>query len=427
MQQHIVVFGPGPRFKGGIANFTASLCEALYKQGHKVTLVSWTNQYPSIIPRDFLDKTSSNHPLSNTDIAIHYVTNFNNPVTWSNTISIIKKIKPDKIIFQWAIAIQGLPIGYIAKRIKQELPALKILFDVHNVTQKETGYLDKFLTRYALEKADGYIMHGKLTEEEFKKIFPKLNLISIEEKNEQELNDQENKSILRLYHPVYSMFKTDESFDIEAEKRKLGLGKFVFLFFGFIRKYKGLHYAIEAFSRISKKYPEASLLIVGESFWNLEDKKSFAVKFKSWVFKILKSVLVKNKGDEKNYDPLSLIHRFKIEEKTIVINRFIPNEEVYKWFMISDAVVNFYEYATPSGIESLAYQFHKPVLATRVGHFAHSIQDGVNGYLAEEGDILSMTEAMEKIIKHPIAEDSVRDFAQKLSWENYAKAILSFK
>lgn len=68
----------------------------------------------------------------------------------------------------------------------------------------------------------------------------------------------------------------------------------------------------------------------------------------------------------------------------MVFNQFIPNEDVHKYFQVSDCVVLYYLTATPSGIESLSYNFDLPILATRVGHFPETIEEGVNGYLADE-------------------------------------------
>jgi hypothetical protein len=49
--KRIVTFGPGPRFKGGIANYNTSLARALDRRGDvEVHIVSWTQQYPAIIP-----------------------------------------------------------------------------------------------------------------------------------------------------------------------------------------------------------------------------------------------------------------------------------------------------------------------------------------------------------------------------------------
>ena len=48
----VVTFGPGPKFKGGIANYNTSLAKAFDRRGDvKVHIVSWTQQYPAIIPR----------------------------------------------------------------------------------------------------------------------------------------------------------------------------------------------------------------------------------------------------------------------------------------------------------------------------------------------------------------------------------------
>jgi glycosyltransferase involved in cell wall biosynthesis len=91
---------------------------------------------------------------------------------------------------------------------------------------------------------------------------------------------------------------------------------------------------------------------------------------------------------------------------------------------VSDAVVLFYRTATPSGIESLSYNFSLPLLATHVGHFPETIQDGFNGYLAMDDDIEDMARVMEKFIENPIPRDNVKLSTQNLSWERYADAIM---
>jgi glycosyltransferase involved in cell wall biosynthesis len=107
----------------------------------------------------------------------------------------------------------------------------------------------------------------------------------------------------------------------------------------------------------------------------------------------------------------------------MVVNEFVANEEVHKYFQVSDAVVLFYEYATPSGIESLSYNFKKPLLATKVGHFPETIEDGFNGYLAEAEDIDSMAAQMIRYLDHPLNPENVSKKTEQMSWANYAKAI----
>ncbi len=415
----MVVLGPGPQFKGGIANFTVSLSKAFDSLGADVHLISWKRQYPAIIPRDFIDRSSKADLLAGTSVKVKVIPDYNNPLSWFRTADAIAAIQPDLLVIQWAIAIQGLPLGVICRRLKRNKPQIKIIIDVHNVVQKETGKLDKFLTRYGLLGADEFIFHGKLTREEFSNFLPEIKLVSSGPKtgtNERRFYD--------LFHPMYDMFTSQDTFDIAAEKKALGLRKNVFLFFGFIRKYKGLHLAIEAFSRIAQKHPDASLLVVGESFWNKSKEKSLPVRMQSALFRFIKSILIRNASDESSYDPLALIERFKLEDRVVVVNRFIPNEEVHKWFLLSDAVVLFYEYATPSGVESLAYHYARPVLATAVGHFAYAIEEGKNGYLAEPDNIESMAAVMEKFLAAPISAASVRDYTASLTWDQYAAAIL---
>ena len=107
-KKRIVCFGPGPMFKGGIANYNTSLAKAFDKiENTEVHIVSWTQQYPAIIPRDFIDRKSKVDQLEGTNINVHYITNYNNPLSWKATVKLIKSLNPDKVIFQWAIAIQG--------------------------------------------------------------------------------------------------------------------------------------------------------------------------------------------------------------------------------------------------------------------------------------------------------------------------------
>ena len=130
------------------------------------------------------------------------------------------------------------------------------------------------------------------------------------------------------------------------------------------------------------------------------------------------------KSDEKEYRPLELIKKFGIEDRVVVKNEFIPNEDVHKYFQVSDAGVLFYEYATPSGVESLSYNFRLPILATKVGHFPETIKDGYNGYLAPAEDTEGMKEVMKRFLEEPIDRNNVEKATELMSWENYAEAII---
>ncbi|MEW6702074.1 MAG: glycosyltransferase [Bacteroidota bacterium] len=426
-RKRVVVFGPGPQFKGGIANYTASLAKALDKLGAEVHIVSWTQQYPSIMPRDFLDRSSKKNLLDGMNIKVRYITNYNNPFSWKQTANAIKKIDPDITIFQWAIAIQGLPMGYIANKLKQ-ICKCEIIFDLHVVAQKEGSAIDKILLRYALSKPHSFVVHSLKTFEELKKIFPdkKITLSNAERSLPAKAGMQNaEQNVIKLYHPVYDMFTPDPNFDKEKVKQELGLRKHVFLFFGFIRKYKGLHNVIRSFAKLAKERDDVSLLIVGESFWDTLDTAKLSTKIKKGIFRFIKKILIRKSDDENNYRPLELIKELDIENKVVVVNRYVGNEEVHKYFQVADCNVLFYLVATPSGVESIAYNFRLPSIATKAGHFPETIKHGYNGYLAEPENVDSMYEVMKEFLNNPIPRERVEEQAKNMSWKNYARAILN--
>jgi len=163
---------------------------------------------------------------------------------------------------------------------------------------------------------------------------------------------------------------------------------------------------------------------VGESFWNTLDKKKLSSRLKTAIFGTAKKILLRKSDDEQQYNPLVLIDELGLKDKTVLVNEFVPNEEVHRYFQVSDAILTYYLTATPSGVESLAYNFHMPVLATRVGHFPETVTHGYNGYLAEPEDIDSMAEQMVNFLEKPIDRTNVAKAAERMSWENYAQTIL---
>ena len=415
----IVCFGPGPKFKGGIANYNLSLARAFAAvPGTDVHLISWTQQYPAIVPREFVDK-SSKERLESDSISVEYITNYNNPASWAKTVDAIVELDPDIVVIQWYNAQQGLPLRYITKRVGKRCRA-EVIFDLHFVVPKEKSSIDRRFTRHGLRGATSFITHSGSTSAELAELFPKRFFKIYSDGNRQLASD----TVLQLFHPVYDLFKPSPAFSADQFKKENDLKENVFLFFGFIRKYKGLHDAIDAFRLLRNKRSDVSLLICGESFWNTLDSTKLSTRLKTSLFKVAKKLFLPKGDDEENYRPLAKVKELGLEDDVMLVNEFIPNEDVNKYFQVSDAILLFYERATPSGVESLSYNFSLPILATAVGHFPETVQDGYNGYLAQPADIESMAEAMEKAIVRPINREHVRESSARMSWANYAAAIL---
>lgn len=419
-KKKIICFGPGTKFKGGIANYNTSLAKSFDKREDIEThIVSWIQQYPAIVPREFIDKESRVNQLENTNIKEVYITDFNNPITWKKTADYIIELNADKLIIQWYNAMQGLPLSRMVKRIRRNSD-VEIIFDLHFVVPKENSNLDTYFTKMGLKTADSFIVHSLKTHEELIQLFPDENITL----SYDGYRAEKGKTSLKLYHPIYDMFKPDPNFDKEKFKQDNKLRKHVFLFFGFIRKYKGLHQAIESFAKLSEKRDDVSLMICGESFWNTLDSSKLSTKIKEATFGILKKLFLKKEDDEKNYRPLDLIKTLGIEDRVMLVNKFVANEDVPQYFQAADSVVLFYLTATPSGIESISYNFNMPIVATKVGHFPETIEDGFNGYLANDRDIEDMVRVLNLSIEQPIDRNNVRSKTVQMSWENYVDTIL---
>lgn len=416
----IVCFGAGPIFKGGMADYNTALAKALAARNLDVHLVSWSQQYPRLIPREFKDKISNLTFLENSTVRCKYITNYNNPFSWSKTARYIANLKPEKVIIQWSIAIQGLPISKIIKTLKK-LTTCEIIIDLHFVIQKEQSKIDTYLTKIGIENADTYIVHALKTYRELQALFP-TKPFKLTETGQRNLKS-EVTPVLKLFHPVYDLYDPNPSFDVQGFKNQLGLRKHIFLFFGFIRPYKGLHNAIKAFEIVAKNHDEVSFLICGELFWNTLKSDKLTTRFKQSAFAMAKKILNIKSADH-NYNPLKLIDTLNLSKTIKVVDNFIPNEAVHRYFQIADATILFYSHATPSGIESLSYNFNLPILATPVGHFPETIQSGQNGYISKTNTIEDLAETMLKFLKYPISSRQVEHFKTDLTWAKYTSAIM---
>lgn len=308
----LAVIGPTYPYKGGISHFTTLLAQNLRKQ-HTVDFISWKRQYPSFLYPVATTDTTSKNPLQT---KATYLLDFFNPLSWIQAANQINKHNTDLVILTWVSPIQSPIYSIITFFLKGKT---KILFICHNVLPHEQTLFDKTLAKLAFRKSDMFIVHSTTDQEKLKKIIGT------------------KKKITLGFHPLYDVFNMGKKINTHKVKNELQLKENVLLFFGYIRPYKGLRYLIEAMPSILKTLPQTSLLIAGE-FWS-KDKQTY----------------------------LDLIKKLNLEENIVLVNDYIPNEEVSTYFNLADVVVLPYTSATQSGIAQIAYAFHKPVITTNVG------------------------------------------------------------
>ena len=178
----------------------------------------------------------------------------------------------------------------------------------------------------------------------------------------------------------------------ERRREEIGIKDFanVILFFGQIKKVKGLDHLIRAFPAVLDQHPSTVLLVAGQTW-----KDDFS------YYAGLVSLL----GLEGNFAS-------RIEH--------IPDEDVAAYFESADVVVLPYTRVYQSAVLFMAYSYGKPVVATAVGGMKEVIQDGVSGYLVPPGDEEGLAEAIGKLLSDKEKAEEMGRKARHMMQEHYS-------
>ena len=338
-KKHIVIIGPAYPLRGGLATYNQLLAIKLQDQGHQVRIVTFSLQYPSIL---FPGKTQYSTDPKPEHLDIEVSLNSVNPLNWVRLGRKLKKEKPDLIIFRYWMPFMGPCLGTLG-RIVSKNKHTKVIAIADNIIPHEQRFFDSAFTRYFVGGCDGFVTMSESVLSDLKQFTT-------------------TKPGAYNPHPMY------ESFGPQLEKadarKKLGLqedGKYL-LFFGFIRKYKGLDILLRAFA--DKRIQEAGikLIIAGEYY-------------------------------DKPDDYQAIIKECNLENALVQANDFIPDSEVSTYFSAADMVVQTYKTATQSAVTQIAYYYHNPMLVTDVGGLAELVPHNKVGYVTSP-DINEIADAI---------------------------------
>jgi glycosyltransferase involved in cell wall biosynthesis len=373
MMAKVIIIGPGHPLRGGLATFNQRLAKEFIEQGNDCSIYSFSLQYPSFL---FPGKTQFSDEPAPADLKINTVINSINPFNWIKIGNRLKKEKPDLIIVRFWIPFMGPALGTILRRARKNRHT-KIICIADNIIPHEKRLGDRSFTKYFLKSCDAFITMSE-------KVMNDLRVF------------QKTKPAKLVSHPLYDNFGAIIS---KADARKyLGLpeNEKIILFFGFIRKYKGLDLLLEAMAHLKNlQLPTSNvkLLVAGEFY---EDEKQYREQIK----------------------------KLGIKDQLILKTDFIPDSEVKYYLCAADAVIQPYRNATQSGVTPLAYHFEKPMLVTNVGGLPSLVPDGKAG-LVVEPDPAAIANGIIKF--YQLGEQyfipHLRVEKQKYSWANLVKAI----
>jgi len=373
MTRKACLVGPAYPYRGGIAHSTGLLAREFAKD-HKVLVVNFKRLYPSIL---FPGKTQFDESDSPFPVDSERVIDTLDPLSFRRAAQTISKFGPDIVVFQWwhpFFAPAYVAIVFWLQRMTRGIGE-RTVFVCHNVLPHESSPLDRLLIRTAFRSQRSFVVHS---------LEDRDNLLAIRSDALVEVNPL----------PTFDMFKRG-GYTRSSARESLGVGGAVVLFFGLVRSYKGLDVLLEAFARSIRRIP-ATLLVVGEFY---ERKERYAAR----------------------------IEELGIGKSVIIIDRYVPDEEVEKYFMACDVVALPYLSATQSAIVQVAYSFDLPVIVTSVGGLPEVVENGSTGYVVPPNDAEALAGAIVEFFERGSPEGMARNIAaarDRFSWDKCKRVLI---
>ena len=366
---NITIVGTAYPLRGGIAHYNALLAEALRKR-HTVDTITFKRQYPSFL---FPGKTQQETGETSQVPPAPELVDSINPFNWLAVGRMIRDRRPDLVIFKYWLPFFGPCFGTIA-RMARKNKHTKVLFICDNVLPHERRPGDKLFTRYAFSAGDYFIVQSAAVERDLKTVHP--------------------NAVYRFApHPVYTIF--GKAMEKHEARRLLGLAEErIVLFFGYVRRYKGLQILLSALQEVRKTLP-VRLLVVGEFY-----------------------------VDQAEYQ--KQIEDLGLQSSVTVVADYVPNDRVAAYFSAADVVILPYLSATQSGITQIAYNFDKPVIASDVGGLAEVVKHGVTGTIVPPNQPGHLAEAILEYYHRNLEATMVprvKEEKRLYSWDYFVEAI----
>lgn len=367
----IVILGSAHPLRGGLSAFNERLAYQLQAEGHEVQLYTFSLQYPAFL----FPGTSqySNEPAPE-NLTIKVKVNSINPFNWIKIGRELRKLRPDILIVKFWLPFMGPCFGTILRILKRNKHT-RVISILDNVIPHEKRPGDLPFTQYFLKAVDACIAMSRSVQADLKTLQATLPCDFIP-------------------HPLYDHFGAVESNTVARQKLGIASEDKVVLFFGFIRKYKGLDILLEAMNDERIKTAGIKLLVAGEFY----EEATFYT---------------------------DLIHKYGIASSCIMHTDFIPNSEVANYFNAADVVVQPYRTATQSGISQMAYHFEKPMIVTNVGGLPEIVPNGKVGFVTEVS-AAAIAEAILQFFSPSTAEklvEGVKEEKKKYEWHQMSAAI----
>ncbi|MBP7184039.1 MAG: glycosyltransferase family 4 protein [Saprospiraceae bacterium] len=366
----IVIISPAHPLRGGIAASTERLATTFRNEGHRVTIISFSLQYPEFL---FPGKTQYTDDPPPENLKILPLINAVNPFNWFWVANFIMKLKPDVVVSRYWLPFMAPCIGTI-QFLMRMFTKSRVVGIVDNAIPHEKRFGDKFFSSYYFASCNAFVTLSELVAKDLAEVV-------------------RTKKIIATEHPLYDNY--GEKVAKEEARKVLGIQEKeinLILFFGFIREYKGLDLLVEAVAKL--KDSKYRVLIAGEYY-----------------------------GNEAYFQ--KLYRTLEMEPQLYLHTDYIPNDKIKYYFSAADVVVQPYKSATQSGISQIAYHFDIPMIVSNVGALPDMVIHNNTGLIVNpETDELAV--AIKRYFDENLAPQfsiNCNTFKKKFSWEKLSEAV----
>ena len=378
MNGKVVIIGPAHPFRGGgLSTFNHRLAREFQAQGYDCRIYSFSLLYPAFLFPGTSPYTDDAPPEG---LTILSRINSMNPLNWFSVGKELRRLRPDIIVVRYWLPLVGPALGTILRQVRKN-GHTRIIAITDNVIPHEKRPGDRPFTKYFLNSCDAFITMSE-------KVMADLRLF------------QPVKPAQQVAHPLYDNFgapiaQAAARQSLREKGVAIGDHDRVLLFFGFIRRYKGLDILLDAMA--DKRIGELGikLMVAGEFY---EDAAAYREQ----------------------------IQRLKIADRLLLHAEFIPDSEVRDYLCAANAVIQPYRNATQSGVTPLAYHFERPMIVTNVGGLPALVPHQKVG-LVTEPDPTSMAEAILRffVLGESYFLPALQSEKEKYSWSRLVETILS--
>jgi len=348
---NISIIGPSKRFFSGISAYTICLANA-FSKSNNVSVALLRNLLPKFLypGKGHLDRQDYSLDFLPA-IKTYDGMDWNSPPSWFRAYRFLKQQNPDVIIMQWWTSSVAHMELFLAIAIKLKIKA-KLILEMHEIVDPlEESILpirlySRAMGKLLMSRSDAFVVHSLSVINQVAEIY--------------HLSPDRVFAIpLGLYDVYY------QHIDKQAAMAELGIEeKFVILYFGMIRKYKGVPCLVEAFNRLPQDIAWHSRLVIAGEDW----------------------------GDETSLG--NVINSSRYKGQITYRPEFVPDDMIPKYFSIADVVVLPYLRTAGSAVANIALAYGKPIITSDLETMRECLKDYEGAIFTPVGDSAAIAQKL---------------------------------